>query len=59
MRGKMNAFGSFRDVLAEQMSAAMPELREDVQMVLEATGGKKSEANGAGSSGDGAAAGTA
>ncbi|CAM1505286.1 Fc.00g109230.m01.CDS01 [Cosmosporella sp. VM-42] len=42
MRGKMNAFGTFRDVLAEQMSAAMPELREDVAKVVEATGGKGS-----------------
>ncbi|RFU71767.1 hypothetical protein TARUN_10495, partial [Trichoderma arundinaceum] len=39
MRGKVNAFASFRDVLAEQMSSAMPELREDVARVLEATGG--------------------
>lgn len=59
MRGKMNAFGTFRDVLAEQITAAMPELREDVQMVLEATGAKKSEANGAGETGESAAAGTA
>ncbi|KAF7562004.1 hypothetical protein G7046_g2132 [Stylonectria norvegica] len=40
MRGKMNAFGSFRDVLAEQIASAMPELREDVAQVVEATGGK-------------------
>ncbi|KAL6885018.1 transcription factor subunit Med10 of mediator complex domain-containing protein [Trichoderma longibrachiatum] len=39
MRGKVTAFSSFRDVLAEQMSAAMPELRDDVRRVLEATGG--------------------
>ncbi|KAK7414880.1 RNA polymerase II mediator complex subunit [Neonectria punicea] len=39
MRGKLNAFGSFRDVLAEQMTAAMPELREDIAHVVEATGG--------------------
>ncbi|KAL7822126.1 transcription factor subunit Med10 of mediator complex domain-containing protein [Trichoderma gracile] len=39
MRGKVSAFASFRDVLAEQMSAAMPELRDDVRRVLEATGG--------------------
>ena len=48
MRGKVNAFGTFRDVLAEQMSAAMPELREDITRVVEATGGKGSapETNG-------------
>lgn len=51
MRGKMNAFGNFRDVLAEQMNAAMPELREDVAKVVEATGGRSGgEVNG-GSSG--------
>lgn len=42
MRGKLNAFGSFRDVLAEQMAAAMPELREDIAHVVEATGGATS-----------------
>ncbi|KAH7162337.1 transcription factor subunit Med10 of mediator complex-domain-containing protein [Dactylonectria estremocensis] len=42
MRGKLNAFASFRDVLAEQMTAAMPELREDIAHVVEATGGVSS-----------------
>ncbi|KAK1249847.1 hypothetical protein MKX08_009850 [Trichoderma sp. CBMAI-0020] len=54
MRGKQSAFASFRDVLAEQMSSAMPELREDVAKVLEATGGNPTIAAGgaaAGSSG--------
>jgi mediator of RNA polymerase II transcription subunit 10 len=41
MRGKTRAFGTFRDVLAEQMATAMPELREDVERVVEATGGEK------------------
>jgi len=40
MRGKMHAFSSFRDVLAEQMLSAMPELKEDVEKVLAATGGR-------------------
>jgi mediator of RNA polymerase II transcription subunit 10 len=39
MRGKLNAFGSFRDILAENMTTAMPELRDDVAQVVEATGG--------------------
>ncbi|RFU24854.1 hypothetical protein B7463_g11481, partial [Scytalidium lignicola] len=39
MKGKMEAFGSFRDVLAREMSAALPELRSDVAKVVEATGG--------------------
>lgn len=41
MRGKMQAFGSFRDVLAQNMTTAMPELKDDVDRVLEATGGAK------------------
>ncbi|KYK60183.1 mediator of RNA polymerase II transcription subunit [Drechmeria coniospora] len=40
MSGKMDAFASFRDVLATEMASAMPELREDVERVLEATGGR-------------------
>lgn len=35
----MNAFGSFRDVLAADMASALPELRTDVRRVCEATGG--------------------
>uniref|UniRef100_A0A8H7TQ24 Mediator of RNA polymerase II transcription subunit 10 n=1 Tax=Bionectria ochroleuca TaxID=29856 RepID=A0A8H7TQ24_BIOOC len=30
LKGKLHAFGSFRDVLAAEMAAAMPELRQDV-----------------------------
>ncbi len=44
MRGKMHAFGSFRDVLAQNMTTAMPELKDDVDRVLEATGGSRSGA---------------
>lgn len=39
MRGKMMAFGRFRDELARDMCSAMPELRADVEKVLENTGG--------------------
>ncbi|GAB1320080.1 RNA polymerase II mediator complex subunit [Madurella fahalii] len=39
MRGKMHAFGDFRDVLAREMGAAMPEVAEDARRVVEATGG--------------------
>lgn len=39
MRGKMHAFRDFRDVLAGEMEAALPELREDIKRVVEATGG--------------------
>ncbi|KAG5984758.1 hypothetical protein E4U55_003270 [Claviceps digitariae] len=49
MRGKCLAFGQFRDVLAGEMAAAMPELRRDVDRVLEDTGGKAiSQSNGNG-----------
>jgi mediator of RNA polymerase II transcription subunit 10 len=39
MKGKEAAFRSFRDVLAREMESALPELKGDVRMVLEATGG--------------------
>ncbi|KAK1756263.1 RNA polymerase II mediator complex subunit [Echria macrotheca] len=38
-RGKLGAFAAFGDVLAHEMEAALPELREDVRLVVEATGG--------------------
>ncbi|KAK0622848.1 transcription factor subunit Med10 of mediator complex-domain-containing protein [Immersiella caudata] len=41
MRGKMRAFTGFRDVLAREMEGALPELREDVRRVVEATGGSR------------------
>jgi len=40
MKGKMEAFVSFRDVLAQEMEKAMPELKEDIDRVLEETGGR-------------------
>ena len=48
MKGKMNAFGDFRDVLAGEITTAMPELKDDVERVVAATGGKREKpANGA------------
>lgn len=41
MKGKQDAFASFRDVLATEMGKAMPELREDVGRVLDHTGGNR------------------
>lgn len=38
-RGKMHAFRDFRDVLAREMSSALPECAGDVARVVEATGG--------------------
>ena len=40
LNGKMRAFGDFRDVLAEQINTTFPELRGDVEHVLQAASGK-------------------
>ncbi|TWU75804.1 RNA polymerase II mediator complex subunit [Metarhizium rileyi] len=55
MRGKMHAFGEFRDVLAREMAAALPEVRADVDRVVRETGGAalsatETEINGAAAS---------
>ncbi|KAH6624216.1 mediator of RNA polymerase II transcription subunit 10 [Chaetomium sp. MPI-SDFR-AT-0129] len=42
-RGKTHAFRDFRDVLAREMMGALPELREDVEAVVRATGGVTTE----------------
>lgn len=39
LRGKREAFASFRDVLAREMRSAMPECRGEVDRVVAATGG--------------------
>ena len=41
MKGKMEAYASFRDVLATEMVKVCPELREDVGRVLDETGGRR------------------
>lgn len=41
MKGKSEAFGSFRDVLAREMETALPEMREAVSQVLQNTGGRR------------------
>lgn len=41
MKGKIEAFGDFRDVLAAEMARAMPELREDVRKTVVETGGRR------------------
>lgn len=40
MNGKRQAFARFRDVLAQQMKARFPELKEEVRKVVEGAGGK-------------------
>lgn len=42
MKGKMEAYASFRDVLAHEMGNAMGEIREDVKRAVVATGGDAS-----------------
>lgn len=39
MKGKQEAFGSFRDILAREMASALPEVRSDVENVVTETGG--------------------
>ncbi|RYP69174.1 hypothetical protein DL769_005342 [Monosporascus sp. CRB-8-3] len=53
MRGKQAAFASFRDALAAEMAAAMPELRDDAARVVAATTPGVAAAGGAGASAGG------
>lgn len=40
MKGKKEAFGNFRDVLAQEINSAMPELQTHVQKVVTETSGQ-------------------
>ncbi|KFY92010.1 hypothetical protein V500_04369 [Pseudogymnoascus sp. VKM F-4518 (FW-2643)] len=40
MKGKKQAFGSFRDILAREMASALPEVKGDVENVVRETGGE-------------------
>lgn len=40
MKGKKEAFSTFRDILAEEMSQVLPELHDDIVKVVEETGGR-------------------
>lgn len=40
LKGKAEAFSSFRDALAREMASAMPECKAEVERVVGATGGK-------------------
>ncbi|KAL4941733.1 hypothetical protein BDV06DRAFT_222870 [Aspergillus oleicola] len=46
LKGKKEAFASFRDVLAREMRSAMPEVRGEVSRVVRATGGENGDRNG-------------
>jgi mediator of RNA polymerase II transcription subunit 10 len=39
LKGKTEAFASFRDVLAKEIAGAVPELKGEVKNVVERTGG--------------------
>ena len=54
LKGKAEAFASFRDVLAREIEGAMPEVRGEVRRVVEATSGMGTEER----SGDGGTNGT-
>ncbi|KAL1961286.1 hypothetical protein VTO42DRAFT_14 [Malbranchea cinnamomea] len=40
LKGKVEAFAGFRDILAQEMASAMPECRREVKRVVAATGGR-------------------
>ncbi|KAF2721721.1 RNA polymeras-like protein II mediator complex subunit 10 [Polychaeton citri CBS 116435] len=40
LKGKSEAFGQFRDILGREMMSAIPDIKDDVRKVLEASGGK-------------------
>lgn len=46
LKGKAEAFASFRDVLAREMEGAMPEVAGEVRRVVEATGGGRRGSDG-------------
>ncbi|KAF4627844.1 hypothetical protein G7Y89_g10303 [Cudoniella acicularis] len=48
MKGKMEAFGSFRDILAEEMARCLPEVEGDVRKVVRETGGDVKVVSGSG-----------
>ncbi|KAL2164041.1 hypothetical protein VTH06DRAFT_3255 [Thermothelomyces fergusii] len=52
-RGKMHAFRAFRDVLAREMASALPEVRPDIDRVLDATGGPTTTATTTTTAGEG------
>ncbi|THX66171.1 mediator of RNA polymerase II transcription subunit 10 [Aureobasidium pullulans] len=39
LKGRSQAFADFRDILAREMTGALPDCKEDIKMVVERTGG--------------------
>ena len=40
LKGRSEAFASFRDILGEQIAVGIPDMKDDVQRVLAASGGR-------------------
>ncbi|KAH9839671.1 mediator of RNA polymerase II transcription subunit 10 [Teratosphaeria destructans] len=40
LKGKSQAFASFRDILGREMASAIPEIQTEVRQVVQSTGGK-------------------
>ena len=40
LKGRSEAFASFRDFLGQQTAAGIPEIKEDVKRVVQASGGR-------------------
>ena len=40
LKGRSEAFGNFRDILGQAMVAGIPEIKEDVRKVVQASGGR-------------------
>jgi mediator of RNA polymerase II transcription subunit 10 len=53
LRGKREAFASFRDVLAREMRSAMPECRGEVDRAVAVSGGAVDEPDGVADFGSG------
>ncbi|CAD0014599.1 unnamed protein product [Aureobasidium pullulans] len=39
LKGRSQAFADFRDILAREMTGALPDCKQDIKMVVESTGG--------------------
>jgi len=43
LKGRSEALANFRDILGQQIMAGIPEMKEDVRKVVEASGGRVEE----------------
>lgn len=39
LKGRSESYAQFRDIFAKELASAVPEMKEDVKKVVEATGG--------------------